>query len=130
MGTGNLESVELIKAPQPDQDANAVAGFVNLVSRRAFDLPGRRVTVTGGVLWRDRGFNNEGPFRDRPDGLDLFSLAYSDVSMFSAATRTSASRSTSTGGRPTRRRTKLGRRECSTHRAEPGLSQPDVGQSR
>lgn len=78
MGTGNLESVELIKAPQPDQDANAVAGFVNLVSRRAFDIPGRRVTVTGGVLWRKRGFS-DGPFRDRPDGLDLFSLAYSDV---------------------------------------------------
>jgi TonB-dependent receptor len=78
MGTGNLESVELIKAPQPEQDANAVAGFVNLVSRRAFDLPGRRITVTGGVLWRKRGFD-EGPFKDRPDDLDLLSLAYSDV---------------------------------------------------
>lgn len=78
LGTGNLESVELIKAPQPDQDANAVAGFVNLVSRRAFDLPGRRITVTGGVLWRQRGFN-EGPFKDKPEGLDLFNFAYSDV---------------------------------------------------
>src|SRR5687768_8646483 len=78
LGTGNLESVELIKAPQPDQDANAVAGFVNLVSRRAFDLPGRRVTITGGVLWRERGFDG-GPFKDKIDNLDLFSLAYSDV---------------------------------------------------
>jgi iron complex outermembrane receptor protein len=78
LGTGNLETVELIKAPQPEQDANAVAGFVNLVSRRGFDAPGRRVTVTGGVMWRMR--NTEGsPFRDRPDNLDLISVAYSDV---------------------------------------------------
>ena len=78
LGTGNLESVELIKAPQPDQDANAVAGFVNLVSRRAFDAPGRRITVTGGVLWRMRNIDTS-PFEDKVDGLDLFSLAYSDV---------------------------------------------------
>lgn len=78
MGTGNLESVELIKAPQPDQDANAVAGFVNLVSRRAFDLPGRRITVMGGTMWRKRGFDGS-PFRDRPDNLDLFNFTYSDV---------------------------------------------------
>ena len=78
LGTGNLESVELVKAPQPDQDANAVAGYVNLVSRRAFDLPGRRITLTGGVMWRLRGFDGS-PFQDRADNLDLISLAYSDV---------------------------------------------------
>ena len=78
MGTGNLESVELIKAPQPEQDANAVAGFVNLVSRRAFDLPGRRITVMGGTMWRMRGFDGS-PFRDRADNLDLFNFTYSDV---------------------------------------------------
>lgn len=78
LGTGNLETVELIKAPQPDQDANAVAGFVNLVSRRAFDLPGRRITATAGVLWRKRSFGDS-PFKDRANDLDLFSLSYSDV---------------------------------------------------
>ena len=78
LGTGNLESVELIKAPQPDQDANAVAGFVNLVSRRGFDAPGRRITLTGGVLWRLRNTDTS-PFEDKPDGLDLLTLAYSDV---------------------------------------------------
>ncbi len=78
LGTGNLESVELIKAPQPEQDANAVAGFVNLVSRRAFDAPGRRITVSGGVMWRLRQ-TDESPFKDRPDNLDLLSVAYSDV---------------------------------------------------
>ena len=78
LGTGNLESVELIKAPRPEQDANAVAGFVNLVSRRAFDLPGRRITATAGVAWRHRGFSGS-PFQDRADGLDIFNVSYSDV---------------------------------------------------
>jgi iron complex outermembrane recepter protein len=82
-GTGNLESVELIKAPQPDQDANAIAGYVNLVSRRAFDLPGRRITLTLGSLWKKRSFDDS-PYKDRP-GLDLITLAYSDVfSLFGA----------------------------------------------
>lgn len=84
LGTGNLESVELIKAPQPDQDANAVAGYVNLISRRAFDLPGRRITVTGGTIWRKRGFKDS-PYKDHADDLDLFTFAYSDVfSLFGA----------------------------------------------
>ena len=79
LGTGNLESVELIKAPQPDQDANAVAGFVNLVSRRAFDASGRRITVTAGALWRYRAGMSGSPYQDKFDGLDLFNFAYSDV---------------------------------------------------
>ena len=84
LGTGNLESVELIKAPQPDQDANAVAGYVNLVSRRAFDLPGRRITVTAGTIWKKRGFDDS-PYKDRADDLDLFTFAYSNVfSLFGA----------------------------------------------
>lgn len=78
MGTANLESVELVKAPQPEQDANAVAGFVNLVARRAFDVPGRRITVMGGTMWRKRGFDGS-PFKDNADNLDLFNFTYSDV---------------------------------------------------
>lgn len=79
LGTGNLDSVELIKAPQPDQDANAVAGFVNLVSRRAFDASGRRITFTAGTLWRHRHNTEGSPYKDNPDGLDLFAFQYSDV---------------------------------------------------
>ena len=37
-----------------------------------------RITVTGGVLWRMRNTDTS-PFEDKVDGLDLFSLAYSDV---------------------------------------------------
>src|SRR5688500_18001600 len=79
LGTGNLETVELIKAPQPEQDANAVAGFINLVSRRGFDASGRKIVVTLGTMWRHRTDMADGtPFKDRPE-LDLVNLTYSDV---------------------------------------------------
>jgi len=78
MGTGNIESVEIVKANTPDRDANAVAGFVNLVTRRGFDLPGERITLTGGVLWRDRN-SSTGEFKDRPDNLDLYGVQYSNT---------------------------------------------------
>ncbi|MBI4626522.1 MAG: TonB-dependent receptor [Verrucomicrobia bacterium] len=79
LGTGNLETVELIKAPQPEQDANAVAGFVNLVSRRAFDASGRKIGFTVGTMWRLRPDMSDGtPFKDKP-GIDLLNVNYSDV---------------------------------------------------
>jgi len=77
MGTGNIESVEIVKANTPDRDANAIAGFVNLITRRGFDLPGERTTLTGGVLWRDRN-SSSGQFKDKPDNLDLFGVQYSN----------------------------------------------------
>lgn len=78
VGTANLETIELIKAPQPEQDANAIAGFINLVSRRAFDTPGRRITLTGGVMWRYR-HTDTSPFEDKADNLDLISLSYAEA---------------------------------------------------
>jgi TonB-dependent receptor len=78
LGTAQIESIELVKAPTPDMDANAVAGFINLISKRAFDLPGRRVSLTLGTSWIDRGFDGS-PFKKRPDGLDLIAFSYSDV---------------------------------------------------
>lgn len=83
-GTGNLSSVELIKAPTPDQDANAIAGYVNLVTKRGFEQAGRVVTVNLGLGWRDRGYKGS-PFQDRiGDDLGLLAVSYSDVfSVFS-----------------------------------------------
>ncbi len=78
MGTGNLESVELIKAPQPEQDANAVAGFVNLVPRRGFDIPGRRITFTAATMWRHRGFSGS-PFEDKADNFDILNFSYANA---------------------------------------------------
>jgi TonB-dependent receptor len=83
-GTGNLSSVELIKAPTPDQDANAIAGYVNLVTKRGFEQAGRNITVNLGLGWRDRGFKGS-PFQDKfADDLGLVAVSYSDVfSVFS-----------------------------------------------
>jgi iron complex outermembrane recepter protein len=77
-GTGNIESVELIKAPLPDQDANAVAGYANLVSRRGFDVPRRRIAASIGTMWRQRGFSGS-PFRDRPDDIDILNISFADA---------------------------------------------------
>lgn len=78
LSMGNIVLVELIKAPTPDMDANAIGGYVNLITKRAFDLPGRRVLVNAGVLWRKRGFDGS-PLQDRADNLDTFSLSFSDA---------------------------------------------------
>lgn len=78
LGTANLGQVELIKAPTPDQDANAIAGYINLVTKRSFDQPGRRIAVNAGVTGnyrRDVG----SAFRNVPHRLDRLSLAYSDA---------------------------------------------------
>jgi iron complex outermembrane recepter protein len=84
LGTGNIQQLELIKAPTPDMDGNAIGGFLNLVTKRSFDSVGRRIAITGGVLWRKRGFDGS-PFQDRADGLDLFGLSFSDTySVFGA----------------------------------------------
>src|SRR5262249_5993247 len=37
LGTANVAQVELIKAPTPDMDANAIGGYINLVTARSFD---------------------------------------------------------------------------------------------
>lgn len=76
-GTANLSQVELVKAPTPDQDANAIAGYINLVTKRAFDQPGRRINLSVGTNYTDRKLNNS-PFKNNA-GLDNISLSYSDV---------------------------------------------------
>ena len=77
-GTGNLSSVELVKAPTPDQDANAVAGYVNLVTKRAFEQTGRNIGITLAANWHYRGFKGS-PFQNRADHLGLLVMNYSDV---------------------------------------------------
>jgi iron complex outermembrane receptor protein len=43
IGTDHVESIEVVKSPTPDMDADAIGGTVNLKSRSAFDLKGRRI---------------------------------------------------------------------------------------
>jgi hypothetical protein len=78
LGTANLGQVELIKAPTPDQDANAIAGYINLVTKRSFDQPGRRIAVNAGVTGNYRR-NVGSAFRNVPHRLDRLTLAYSDA---------------------------------------------------
>lgn len=79
MGTSNLEQVELIKAPRPEDSANSVAGFVNLISKRAFDTPRRQINLTLGTLWRHRE-SGANPFQDKLSlDPDVIAVGYSDA---------------------------------------------------
>lgn len=77
LDTGNIETAEIVRAPTPDMPANAIAGYLNLVSRRGFDRRGRRVDLTLGTRWTDL-YESRSPSRD-PARLDLVTLNYSDV---------------------------------------------------
>ena len=50
IGSDFIESMELIKSPTPDMDADAIGGTVNLKSRSGFDLAGRRITYALGII--------------------------------------------------------------------------------
>jgi hypothetical protein len=77
LDTGNIESAEIVRAPTPDMPANAIAGYLNLVSRRAFDRRGRRLELTLGTRWTDL-YEGRSPHKDTA-GLDLITLNFSDV---------------------------------------------------
>ncbi|NOY58560.1 MAG: TonB-dependent receptor [Calditrichaeota bacterium] len=48
IGSSQLASVEVVKAITPDMDGDAIGGTINLITRSAFDYPGRRMKVTLG----------------------------------------------------------------------------------
>ncbi|HDP98936.1 MAG TPA: TonB-dependent receptor, partial [bacterium] len=45
IGSSHLASVEVVKAMTPDMDGDAIGGSINLVTRSAFDYPGRQIDV-------------------------------------------------------------------------------------
>jgi TonB-dependent receptor len=47
-----IESIEVIKAPTPDMDADSVGGTVNLITKSAFAIDGRRLTYSSGVNYK------------------------------------------------------------------------------
>ncbi|MSU47974.1 MAG: TonB-dependent receptor [Opitutus sp.] len=69
IGTDHVESIELTKSPTPDMDADAIGGQVNLKSRSAFDLNGRRMSYSLGVI-------EGGRYRDP---IPAGTVSYSDV---------------------------------------------------
>lgn len=44
-----IESIEVIKAPTPDMDADSVGGAVNMITKSAFAIDGRRITYSTGI---------------------------------------------------------------------------------
>ncbi|MBI5693130.1 MAG: TonB-dependent receptor [Verrucomicrobia bacterium] len=79
VSTGNISSLEIIKAPTPEMDGNAIAGYLNMRTRRTFERgSGRIVTFTAGTSWANNHEDPTVPYRDRPE-LDLASLTYSEV---------------------------------------------------
>lgn len=60
--TDNVESVELVRAPTPDMPSNAVAGQINMITRRGMDLPGRRLDLTLGLSATVMPTETPGPF--------------------------------------------------------------------
>jgi TonB-dependent receptor len=64
-----IGSIEVVKALPADRDADAFGGQVNLVTRSAFDLPGR--TINGRAEYRYNSLRED-------DGM-AFNLNYSDV---------------------------------------------------
>lgn len=79
VSTGTLASAEIIKSPTPDMDGNAIAGYMNLRTKRAYDrTPGRLITLTAGTAWAESYEHRSVPYKDRPE-LDLLNLSYSDV---------------------------------------------------
>lgn len=47
-----IESIEVIKAPTPDMDADSVGGAVNLITKSAFSQRGRRLSYNTGVNYK------------------------------------------------------------------------------
>lgn len=79
---GNIETVEVYKAPVPSMPANAVGGMVNFVTKSAFEQKGRRLRLTPSLtassyqldLRKTRGPNEEPSRKVKLGG----SLSYSE----------------------------------------------------
>ncbi|MEQ1920718.1 MAG: carboxypeptidase regulatory-like domain-containing protein, partial [Elusimicrobiota bacterium] len=79
VSTGTLAAAEVIKSPTPDMDGNAIAGYINLRTKRAYERnPGRLVSLTLGTAWGNGHDDPSVPYRDKAE-LDLINLSYSDV---------------------------------------------------
>jgi len=69
VSTNSIESIEIIKSPTPDMDADSIGGKINLRTKSAFDRPGRDITYS---LAANHHLYYE---RTHPSG----SITYSDV---------------------------------------------------
>ena len=79
VSSGSVASLEVIKAPTPDMDGNAISGYLNLRTKRAFDrAPGRVITLTAGYSYIKDYQHSSVPF-STPFEPSLIDVNYSDV---------------------------------------------------
>jgi iron complex outermembrane receptor protein len=80
----SIESVEIMRTPQPENPGSAMAGIVNLRSKGAFDRAGRQFSFTAGLATnsmsgspfkKQPGWDDEDHYRIQPN----YSFEYSDV---------------------------------------------------
>lgn len=64
-----ISNIEVVKAPTPDRDGDAVGGIINVVSRSAFQREGREVRLTASGTYYDL----------RENWGHNFGLTYSDI---------------------------------------------------
>ncbi len=69
VSTNSIESIEVIKSPTPDMDADSIGGKINLRTKSAFDRKGREINYSlGANVYLPRG-------RSHPSA----SMVYSDI---------------------------------------------------
>ena len=79
VSSGSVASLEVIKAPTPDMDGNAISGYLNLRTKRAFDrAPGRAITLSTGYSYIKDYQHSSVPF-STPLEPSLIDINYSDV---------------------------------------------------
>lgn len=85
VSTNSIESIEVIKAPTPDMDADAIGGKVNLRTKNGFDSNGRTIRYTIGSniflqpYARDANGVRRGSGIARAEAHPSASVNYSDV---------------------------------------------------
>lgn len=89
VSTNSIESIEVIKAPTPDMDADAIGGKINFKTKNGFDFPGRRIRYSLGsnIFLQDYASGSDGTRRGgggvfefaRAKAHPSASIAYSDV---------------------------------------------------
>ena len=73
IGSDHIESMEVIKSPTPDIDADSIGGAVNIRSRSGFDLKERRITYSlGGIMGYERDSPHFAGTFSYMDALDAF----------------------------------------------------------
>ncbi|MEO7412161.1 MAG: TonB-dependent receptor [Opitutaceae bacterium] len=86
-----ISNIEVIKAPTPDRDGDAIGGIINITSRSAFQREGRAIEFTGSGLYYDK--NEKWGYNAAINYLDTFRVGGGEKNLgvsFSATSYRSA----------------------------------------